>query len=270
MAFFKSHDVCSGNRIQARGKYFESSSTTGVNTSKHYLKDSTWYEQSYVSGFEKTYGSIKNWCIVALLPNYMDNPNSSLISMVNGLIDLTNNEKSGFYLADTNALSDVLIANEQAGQKTMLIGVSFALLDFNFKGLDRFEHLTILETGGMKGRRKEITRPELHRQIAAVFNGALIHSEYGMTEMFSQAYLTKNLRFNSPPWMQVSTCETDDPFKRSMPGKTGLLNVIDLANIETCSFIATSDIGKVYKDTSFEVLGRYDLSEQRGCNLLIA
>lgn len=268
--FFKSHNVQSGDWKHASGDFFESSSTTGINTSKHYLKDYTWYEQSFIKGFEQTYGPTNDYCILALLPNYMDNKNSSLIAMVNRLIALTNNKNSGFYLNETNKMSTILNANQQVKQKTILFGVSFALLDCEFMDLEKCNNLTIIETGGMKGRRKEITRQELHSQIASKFPGADIHSEYGMTELFSQAYMTENLRFNSPPWMRVLTYETDDPFTKTRTGKSGLINVIDLANVETCSFIATSDIGKVYKDGSFEVLGRYDLSEQRGCNLLIA
>ncbi len=267
---FKKHQVISGNWVTESTEYFESSSTTGLNTSKHYINDPAWYYHSFTSGFERVYGSINDWCIMALLPNYLENEHSSLIAMVDQLIKLSENENSGYYLDEDDSLDSRLKYNESQGKKTLLIGVSFALIDLTLSFKESFNHLTILETGGMKGRQKEVTRAELHYKIGSAFPGAKIHSEYGMTELFSQAYLTNKNSFVAPPWMHVSLSQLDDPFTQAKLSKTGLIRVIDLANIETCSFIATSDVGKMHKDDSFEVLGRYDYSEQRGCNLLIA
>ncbi len=270
IAFFKTHQITTGNWITKTSKYYESSSTTGLNTSKHYINDANWYNQSFTKGFERVYGDVTEWCIVALLPNYLENEHSSLIAMVDQLITLSENKDSGYYLDKDESLHERLRSNESEGKKTLLIGVSFALLDLQLPPNQTFEHLTILETGGMKGRQKELTRAELHMHISTTFPGAKIHSEYGMTELFSQAYMTDENNFVTPPWMHVSLSELDDPFKQARFNKTGLIRIIDLANIETCSFIATSDVGKMHKDDSFEVLGRYDYSEQRGCNLLIA
>ena len=268
--FFKSHEVISGEWKPQPDQVFESSATTGTITSKHYYKDISWYNRSFIEGFKDVYGDPKNWCILALLPNYLERENSSLITMTKALIDLTEHESSGFYLYDHGALRRQLETNEKVGMPTLLIGVSFALLDFSANLTGDFKHLTVMETGGMKGRRKEIIRSELHRELAKGFGSAPIHSEYGMTELFSQAYSTQNQRFNCPPWMQVRLTQIDDPFGSVDPGRNGRINVIDLANVQSCSFVATSDIGRMYKDGTFEVLGRFDHSEQRGCNLLLA
>jgi hypothetical protein len=268
--FFKTHEVITGTWPTRMTHCFESSSTTGIGTSKHYYEDEEWYRRAFTFGFEQRFGQINDWCFLALLPNYMENQRSSLISMVNGLIRESNHPLSGFYLNQDKLLVDRIIENEAQNTKTLLIGVSFALLDILPKIRGCFNHLSIMETGGMKGRRREITRMELHKVLASTFIGANICSEYGMTELFSQAYLTNGQGFKTPPWMRVYLTQVDDPFSIANQGKNGLINVIDLANIESCSFIATSDIGKMHKDGSFDVLGRYDLSEQRGCNLLIS
>lgn len=269
IGFFKTHRVISGSWEVNTEHCFQSSATTGTETSKHYYHDLNWYKKSFLSGFEKIYGSVGDWCILALLPNYQENEQSSLITMVNTLIEYSEHTQSGFYLNENKALLKQILDNESKGIKTILFGVSFALLDISPQVQGKFKYLTIIETGGMKGRRKEITRAELHTRISSSFIGAKIQSEYGMTELFSQAYMTNGATFNTPPWMHVFLSQLDDPFQSAQVGKNGLINVIDLANIESCSFIATSDIGKMHKDGSFEVLGRFDLSEQRGCNLLI-
>ncbi|MFT5723298.1 MAG: hypothetical protein ACI9JN_000407 [Bacteroidia bacterium] len=270
IAFFKTHRVITGHWETHESRCFKSSSTTGVGTSNHFYNDLKWYEASFQKGFNQFFGAPDDWCILALLPNYMENQNSSLITMVNALINDSNHTRSGFYLNENEALISQLEENEAKGIKTLLFGVTFALLDILPIITGCFEHLTIMETGGMKGRRKEITRIELHALFSKGFQGARICSEYGMTELFSQAYMRPGSGFETPPWMQVHLSQTDDPFSKPVDGKAGLINVIDLANIESCSFIATSDIGKMLKDGSFEVLGRFDFSEQRGCNLLIA
>lgn len=268
--FFKTHAIRTGNWPLDDTKYFESSSTTGTGTSKHFYNDLTWYNRSFLSTFQKFYGNPGDWCIIALLPGYLERSNSSLIRMVDSLVSATGNAYSGFYLYEHEKLIDTLRKTEEMSQKTLLVGVSFALLDVAEKYKTNFNHLTILETGGMKGRRKEMIRSELHQQIRSGFGNLPIHSEYGMTELFSQAYSTDGIHFRTPAWMRVSTQKLDDPLTPASHGRNGLIKVIDLANIQTCSFIATADIGKTYEDGSFEVLGRFDHSEQRGCNLLLA
>lgn len=268
ISFFKTHKVTTHSDLNLTS-YFESSATTGQVTSKHYYNDLKFYKKSFHLGFEKHFGNPKNWSILALLPNYLERQHSSLIAMVNDLILASEKESSGFYLYDHENLLNQIEENEKNEVPTLLFGVSFALLDFGKIVDSTFKHLTIIETGGMKGRRKEITRQELHNQLKMSFGNVSIHSEYGMTELFSQAYSIDGGMFSCPDWMRVSACELDDPFSPVGYGKNGLLQVIDLANVESCSFIATSDIGKLYKDGRFEVLGRFDHSEQRGCNLLL-
>ena len=266
--FFKTHRVTVYKDLDIN-TYFESSATTGQKTSKHYFSNLNFYNKAFRLGFELQYGNPKNWCILALLPNYLERQNSSLVSMVKDLIDASERESSGFYLYEHQKLLDQILENERMGIPTLLFGVSYALLDFGQIVTPGFKHLTIIETGGMKGRRREITRQELHSQLRHNFGNIPIHSEYGMTELFSQAYSKDGKTFVCPDWMKITTCELDDPFQRAGLGKNGLIRVMDFANIESCSFIATSDIGKLYKDGRFEVLGRFDHSEQRGCNLLL-
>jgi phenylacetate-coenzyme A ligase PaaK-like adenylate-forming protein len=247
---------------------FESSGTTHTTKSLHYVKKSLVYRRSFTEGFEKFYGSVKDWCIIGLLPSYLERTRSSLVYMVEELIKMGSHEKSGFYLHDHERLFEVLQQLEKRQQKTLLIGVSFALLDFSKKFRMKLKHTLVMETGGMKGKRKEIVRPELHQLLKESFGVKSIHSEYGMTELLSQAYSKSNGIFESPPWMRVLVRDEDDPFDVRENG-AGILNFIDLANVYSCSFIATDDAGKVSPDGKFEVLGRVDNSDLRGCNLLV-
>jgi hypothetical protein len=266
IGFFKTETVQTGNYEPAL--YFESSGTTGTEQSKHYIKDEAVYQQSFLTAFEAVYGPINNWCIIGLLPAYLERPHSSLVYMVEHLIKASNHAKSGFYLYDHEALANTLKANETAGQKTLLIGVTFALLDFAQNFPMPLSYTTILETGGMKGRRKELTRQEVHAALMDAFNVTSIHGEYGMTELLSQAYATGNGIYKCPPWMRVLVSEEEDPLTIKTSGR-GSLQVIDLANIHSCAFIATEDIGAVYEDGSFEVFGRMDHSALRGCSLMV-
>lgn len=266
IGMFKSETVQTGNYEPAL--FFESSGTTGTIQSKHYLKDEAVYQQSFLTAFEAVYGPIQNWCILGLLPAYLERPHSSLVYMVEHLIKASNHQKSGFYLYDHEALAQTLKANEAARQKTLLIGVTFALLDFAQNFPMPLSCTTILETGGMKGRRKELTREEVHAALMDAFKVTFIHGEYGMTELLSQAYATGNGIYKCPPWMRVLVNEEEDPLTIKTIGR-GSLQVIDLANIHSCSFIATEDIGAVYEDGSFEVFGRMDHSALRGCSLMV-
>lgn len=248
-------------------RVFESSGTTGTTTSKHYVPDISIYEESFTGCFESFYGGIEHYCLLALLPSYLENKNSSLIYMANRLIEKTGKKESGFY-KDSGKLSKIIELLEERGQKTLLLGVSYALLDFAEKFPVKLKHAVIMETGGMKGRRREMIREELHRKLCDAFGVKSIHSEYGMTELLSQAYSQGNGIFHCPPWMKVFTRDTNDYFHLVDPGLTGGINIIDLANINSCSFIATQDLGKLYPDGSLEVLGRFDNSDIRGCNLM--
>ncbi|CAH0337111.1 hypothetical protein FVB9288_02855 [Flavobacterium sp. CECT 9288] len=272
--FFKSHEVISNtHEIQ---ETFTSSGTTGMITSKHLVTDVTLYEESYRKGFSEFYGNIEDYVVLALLPSYLEREGSSLIYMVKDLIELSNHPESGFYLNNHDELITQLITLEKAGQNVILIGVTFALLDlieysksisFPLWGLGG--STIIMETGGMKGRRKEMIREELHDQLCEGFGVSAIHSEYGMTELLSQAYSLGNGVFECPAWMQILVRDTEDALTYIPDGKTGGINVIDLANINSCSFIATQDLGKKNPNNSFEVLGRFDNSDIRGCNLMV-
>ncbi|MDX9696784.1 MAG: acyltransferase [Bacteroidales bacterium] len=266
--FFKSHQIIS--KSKSPEKVFFSSGTTGMTRSRHFVTDLSIYEQSFISGFEKFYGSIKDYRILALLPNYLENESSSLVYMADHLIRLSGHPESGFYLNNHNDLVRQLKKLEDAGQKTILLGVSYALLDLAEKSPLKLDHTIIMETGGMKGRRKELTRSELHSILTSGFGVKSIHSEYGMTELLSQAYSKGNGIFYCPSWMKVIIRDTYDPFSFLNEGKSGGINIIDLANINSCSFIETKDLGKINPDGSFEVSGRFDNSDIRGCNLLIA
>lgn len=248
---------------------FSSSGTTGQVTSKHYVTQLKLYEQSFTKGFDHFYGNVSQYCILALLPSYLERSGSSLIYMVNDLIEKSNHADSGFYLKDIDALVETLTRLDNQGEKIMLIGVSFALMDLVEKHSLQLNNTLIMETGGMKGRRKELIREELHDILKKGFGVTEIHSEYGMTELLSQAYSKGNGVFKTPPWMQVLIRDTEDPLSYLPDGKTGGINVIDLANINSCSFIATQDLGKKSKDRSFEILGRFDHSDIRGCNLMV-
>lgn len=265
--FFKSHSVVSNNDpIQTT---FTSSGTTGAITSKHLITDISVYEESYSQAFSQFYGNIEDYVVLALLPSYLERQGSSLIHMVEDLIQLTNNENSGFYLNNHKELIQKLIELDQAGQNVILIGVTYALLDLIEKTTFQLQHTIIMETGGMKGKRKEMIREELHEQLCNGFGVTAIHSEYGMTELLSQAYSLGNGIFECPSWMQIHIRDTEDALTYVSEGKTGGINVIDLANINSCSFIATQDLGKKYPNTTFEVLGRFDNSDIRGCNLMV-
>lgn len=266
--FFKSHKVISGD--QDYKKIFYSSGTTGETRSKHYIKKIQLYENNFSTIFSRFYGNIKNYCVLALLPTYLENKNSSLVYMVDKLIQKSTHPESDFYLNNTEALSLKLKELDASGQKIMLFGVSYALLDLAEKFPMQLLHTIIMETGGMKGTRKELTKSELHHFLAKKMGVQKIHSEYGMTELLSQAYSKGNGKFFAPPWMKILIRDTYDPFSLVPQGRSGGINIIDLANMDSCSFIETKDLGKINKDDSFEVLGRFDYSNIRGCNLLVA
>jgi hypothetical protein len=268
ISFFKSHEILSSaDKVQIT---FSSSGTTGTINSKHLVTNLRWYEESFRKAFEIYYGDIKDYCILALLPSYLEREGSSLIYMAEDLVKRSDNPESGFYLYNHDDLFRQLKKQQQNKKPTLLIGVTFALLDFVEHYPIDFPELIVMETGGMKGRRKEMIREELHEALCKGFGVDAIHSEYGMTELLSQAYSKGHGIFNCPPWIKVTTRDTNDPISNLDNDKTGGINVIDLANINSCSFIATQDLGRVYNDGSFEVLGRFDNSDIRGCNLLIA
>nr|BFF36123.1 acyltransferase [Tenacibaculum mesophilum] len=265
--FFKTREVLSStNEIQ---ETFTSSGTTGSTTSKHLVTDLSWYETSYLKGFEHFYGNIEDYVVLALLPNYLERKGSSLIYMVEDLFKRSQHPESGFYLNNLDELAQKLTNLDSQGKKVLLIGVSFALLDLVEQYEFNLSNTIIMETGGMKGRRKELIRNELHAILSNGFGVNEIHSEYGMTELLSQGYSKGNGVFNCPPWMQVLTRDTEDALTILPKGKSGGINVIDLANYNSCSFIATQDLGKVYQDNSFEIIGRFDNSDIRGCNLMV-
>jgi len=272
ISFFKTHKVTSGEF--EGGTIFESSGTTGSVNSKHYVKDLDLYRESFTTCFEKFYGPPRDKCILGLLPSYLERKNSSLVMMVESLIAAGENPLSGFYLYDHEKLHRTLMHNELLKIPTLLIGVTYALLDFAEKYPMQLRHTIVMETGGMKGRREEMTRQEVHAQLMESLGLSLVHSEYGMTELLSQAYSKGDGIFHCPGWMKVLLRDEDDPFKVSMaPGNnsrsvTGVINIIDLANIYSCAFIATDDIGRLHANESFEVLGRIDNSDIRGCSLM--
>jgi hypothetical protein len=265
--FFKTHKVVS--TTQTPEITFTSSGTTGTSTSSHYVTDVRVYEQSYRSAFSQFYGSIENYCVLALLPSYLEREGSSLIYMVDDLIKSSNHPDSGFYLDNYEELLQKLIKLDENGETVLLVGVTYALLDVIEKKEVQLHNTIIMETGGMKGKRKEIIREELHQLLSKGFGVSQIHSEYGMTELLSQAYSFGNGLFECPPWMQIKIRDTEDALSFLDEGKTGGINVIDLANINSCSFIATQDLGKKYSNGQFEVLGRFDNSDIRGCNLML-
>ena len=265
--FFKNHDVVCG-KLNGKETVFTSSGTTGSSTSKHYVKDLSTYTSSYELAFEQFIGQAKDLCIFALLPAYLERTGSSLIQMVNGLIKQSAYPQSGFYLNNYHDLQQHLIRNKENKIPTLLIGVSFALLDMAEGYPINFPALKLMETGGMKGRRKELIRYELHKILSKGFGVTQVCSEYGMTELLSQAYSLGNGIFECPNFMKVMVRDVYDPFCYVAKGKTGALNIIDLANIDSCSFIQTQDLGKMHPN-GFEVLGRTDSSDVRGCNLMV-
>lgn len=265
--FFKSHCVISTPKKPE--KVFLSSGTTQALQSKHFVSDLTIYEKSFLKGFSNFYGNIKDYVILALLPSYLEREGSSLIYMVDAFIKKSEHFKSNFYLHNLEDLANTLTELDSKGKKVLLIGVSFALLDlvesYNFS----LKNTIVMETGGMKGKRKELIRADLHKKLSKGFGVNKIHSEYGMTELLSQAYSTGNGIFKCPPWMKVLIRDTEDALTLLPYEKTGGINIIDLANINSCSFIATQDLGKLHPDNSFEILGRFDNSDVRGCNLMV-
>jgi hypothetical protein len=265
--FFKSHDVLSGTGQEA--EVFTSSGTTGMIQSKHLVADPSVYVQSFREAFRIFYGDITKYAVLALLPSYLERDGSSLIYMVDDLISQSNNEKSGYFLYDHKMLHETLLELKERAIPTILIGVTYALLDFAESHSTEFPELIVMETGGMKGKRREMVRNELHEALCAGFGVPVIHSEYGMTELLSQAYSKGGGIFHCPPWMQIRIRDTNDPLQLLDDDQTGGINVTDLANINSCSFIATQDLGKTFPDGTFEVLGRFDNSDIRGCNLLV-
>ncbi|WP_316804133.1 acyl transferase [Pedobacter nototheniae] len=267
ISFFKSHSVLSSkNPIEVT---FSSSGTTGMIQSSHHVTNVKLYEQSYLQAFNQFYGNIEGYSFLALLPSYQQRSGSSLIYMVNDLIEKSKHPQSGYFLYNHNDLLNTLLDLKSKNQKTVLIGVTYALLDFIEQYDINFPDLIVMETGGMKGKRKEMVREELHEQLTKGFGIQSIHSEYGMTELLSQAYSLGDGIFNCPSWMQILIRDTNDPLSLIENGKTGGINVIDLANVNSCSFIATQDLGRINEDNSFEVLGRFDNADIRGCNLLV-
>ena len=265
--FFKSHNILSSKENVI--KTFTSSGTTGSIPSKHRVTDLSWYHESFRKGFQFFYGDVKDYNILALLPSYLEREGSSLIYMVDDLIQQTNKPSSGFYMHNLSELSSTLKELDAKGEKTLLIGVTFALLDLIEKEKFQLNNTLIMETGGMKGRRKELVREQLHKILSKGFGVNKIHSEYGMTELLSQGYSIGGGVFKCPPWMRVLARDTEDALTTLDTQQTGGINIIDLANYNSCSFVATQDLGKVGEDGTFQVLGRFDHSDIRGCNLLV-
>jgi hypothetical protein len=267
ISYFKSQNIQSG--VFEPEIIFSSSGTAGLQTSKHLVKHLSLYEQSFIRGFAHFYGDAKDYCFLCLLPSYLEREGSSLVYMAEYFIKNSQYKQSGFFLDDLDLLKKVILDNEAQKIPTVLLGVTFALLDFaNYTKL-ALKHTIVMETGGMKGKRKEMVREEVHEILSNAFGVSHIHSEYGMTELLSQAYSKGNGRFYCPPWMQIKIRDVNDPFHYLGYGKTGGINVIDLANQDSCAFIETQDLGRLYEDGSFEVLGRFDNSDIRGCNLMV-
>jgi len=265
--FFKTHTIISTNKPTKAT--FTSSGTTGSIVSKHHVVDLDVYKQSFRTGFESFYGTIENYTVLALLPSYLEREGSSLVYMANDMILQSKQPESGFYLHDLEALKNTLTSLEAKGQKTLLIGVSYALLDLIEAYSFELKHTIVMETGGMKGQRKELVKSELHALLKQGFGVDTIHSEYGMTELLSQAYSKGGGVFKTPPWMKVLTRDPEDALSIQPIGKSGGINIIDLANINSCAFIATQDLGKIRSDGTFKILGRFDQSDIRGCNLMV-
>jgi len=264
--FFKQEQIiCQGQGIK---EVFLSSGTTGQQ-SKHLVSDTSVYEQSYLKTFKQFYGNIEDYCVLALLPSYQEREGSSLIYMVDDLIAKSKHPKSGFYLNNLTELSIAIKELESKGQKTILFGVTYALLDLAAEFPQHLKHTIIMETGGMKGKRKELLKEEIHQLLEEAFLTSNIHSEYGMTELLSQGYSNGKNIFNTPPWMKILIRDVNDPLTTIGNNKTGGINVIDFANIYSCPFIATQDLGRTFDDGTFSVLGRFSNADIRGCNLLI-
>lgn len=269
ISFFKYHKI--KTLEWEPDNIFESSGTSSMLSSKHFIEDNTFYKNISSSIFTQFYDNPRDYIILALLPSYLERNNSSLVYMVNYLIELTGSDHSGFYLSNLNELRKKIdFLKSSTGKTIMLWGVTFALLDFASNYATDMDKMLIIETGGMKGRGEEIVRSDLHEQLFKKLRVSSIHSEYGMTELLSQAYALDSGKFQCPPWMKVMAREINDPLNLVPAGQQGVLNIIDLANIHSCAFIATEDLGLVYDDGTFEVLGRLDNSDMRGCNLLLS
>ncbi len=266
--FFKNYRIITADKEAS--VIFESSGTTGTIPSRHYVADTGLYERSFLLAFEQFYGRYGEYAILALLPSYLERGNSSLVYMADKLIRLSGKEQSGFFLDEFDKLSQVLAELKAKKQKTILLGVTYALLDFAETHPIHFPELIIMETGGMKGRREELTRVEVHQKLQQAFGVAMVHSEYGMTELLSQGYSKGKGVFYTPSWMKILMRDIYDPLLLVENGTVGGINIIDLANLYSCSFIATADLGRVNQDGSFEILGRIDNAEIRGCNLMVA
>ncbi len=265
--FFKTHQILSSDKpVQTT---FKSSGTTGLQTSSHHIIDLNVYEKSFIKTFNIYYGNPEKYTFLALLPSYSERNDSSLIYMTEKLMKISNKKNNGFYLYNYEELYHKLNELEQKKEKTLLIGVSFALSDFFELYKIELTHTQIIETGGMKGRKKEIVREELHQIIKKASKIKEVHSEYGMTELLSQAYAKKSNRYQTPPWMKILIRDTNDPFNNLKVGTSGGINIIDLANFYSCSFIETKDLGKLNPDGTFEISGRFDNSDIRGCNLMV-
>lgn len=265
--FFKSHEIIAESKEPEI--VFESSTTTGSVPSKHFVASIDLYIESFIKGFGKFYGNPADYCILALLPSYLERKGSSLVFMANELIHQSKHVESGFYLDEHEKLITLLKKLQKAGKPCILIGVTYALLDLADRFKESLSDIIIMETGGMKGRRKEMVRDDLHSYLKSSFDLKSVHSEYGMTELLSQAYSKGEGRFYCPPWMKILIRDSYDPLQILTTGSTGGINIIDLANLYSCSFIASSDLGRLNDDSSFEVLGRIDNSDIRGCNLMI-
>lgn len=267
ISFFRTHRIISRG-LEAK-LIFESSGTTSEKPSRHYVAEPGIYQESFSVAFRQVYGTPEAYCILALLPAYLERAHSSLVYMADHLIRQSKDPLSGFYLDRYDMLHETMKQLRANGRKTLLLGVTFALLDLAAQYPLEFPELILLETGGMKGRRREMVRAEVHHILSNAFSVMQVHSEYGMTELLSQAYSTGKGLFKPPPWMRVLVRDVNDPLRLIGTGKTGGISIIDLANIHSCAFIATQDLGKVYPDGAFEVLGRFDHSDVRGCNLMV-
>ncbi len=268
ITFFKEHRVLSAPESE-KTILFTSSGTTGSVTAKHIVTDPELYETSFFKTFEIFYGDPAQYCILALLPGYLERKTSSLVYMVQKLIEVSKHPDAGFYLRDQQNLLEKIRKLKVKGQKVLLIGVSYALLDLCELDPQLGPNFIVMETGGMKGTRREMLKPELHETLKKGLGVDSIHSEYGMTELLSQAYSRGDGLFEGPPWMRFLIRETDDPLKYREDSRTGGINVIDLANINSCAFIATQDLGRLHENGKLELMGRFDNSDVRGCNLML-
>lgn len=268
ISFFKNFEIKAGNWTAET--VFSSSGTTGQITSQHFVRDVDLYQKITEQGFEYFYGKVDNYSVLALLPAYLERQGSSLVYMANHFINLSKQKNSDFFLYNYDALVEQLKYNQKQNIPTLLLGVSFALWDLAEQFPTDLSKVIIMETGGMKGRRKEVTRDELHGIFTKAFQMQFIHSEYGMTELLSQGYSKGKGIFYPTPTLKIFTREITDPLSMQKKGKVGGVNIIDLANLDSCSFLATDDLGRVYDDGSFEILGRFDNSDIRGCNLMVS